>query len=307
MRTVVSTSEVPHLWANQIQEHARNHGNLYFEGKKIWSYGRHFLAAKIINDNTVTINNYSYSVTTSGHLRAIESAIDKSKFTNIFHVPEPDVKIGKHHNHDTNIKHLFNGIELYSNKIKTARSNKAGYIRSVEMLKKLILEYCRVFKCKTILSSAQRTILNAPIEQLESKFHKKYKKETAQRKLAEKKRIKRNEDAFIESCEKFRRFEIDHVNDYNQSRIVLRVNRTNNVVETSQGVNVPVDRAIELWPLVLHCHNTKTEWIENGQNFKIGHYRVNKIHSNGDLKAGCHFLKFDELQRIAINLNITSK
>lgn len=47
MKTVFTDiSQVAHLWANQLQESARNSGNYYFNGDAIYSYGSHFMIAK---------------------------------------------------------------------------------------------------------------------------------------------------------------------------------------------------------------------------------------------------------------------
>lgn len=47
MRTVLRhTNEVCHYWANQIQPEGRA-GNVYFDGPRIYSYGRHFCMARI--------------------------------------------------------------------------------------------------------------------------------------------------------------------------------------------------------------------------------------------------------------------
>ena len=41
-------SHIAHLWANQLQDEARNSGsgNFYFDGDVIYSYGSHFPIAK---------------------------------------------------------------------------------------------------------------------------------------------------------------------------------------------------------------------------------------------------------------------
>ena len=51
MKTVFNNSEVCHVFAQQEQEYGRS-GNIFFEGKKIYSYGYHYLMGNIINDNT---------------------------------------------------------------------------------------------------------------------------------------------------------------------------------------------------------------------------------------------------------------
>lgn len=77
MRTkqVFPTEQIPHLWANKIQESARNSGgNLYFNGANIYSYGSHFCIARHVKPRIVLFTTRSYSVTTSGHISAVHDA-----------------------------------------------------------------------------------------------------------------------------------------------------------------------------------------------------------------------------------------
>src|SRR5436190_24347448 len=92
-KTVFDTGEIPHLWAHKVQESARNaQGNLYFDGETIYSYGSHFPIARHTVDNptkknpklAVLFTTRSYSVTTSGHVSAVRSAIPKD--VQVFHV-----------------------------------------------------------------------------------------------------------------------------------------------------------------------------------------------------------------------------
>lgn len=71
MKHVVSKSDVAHLWANQSQDNARNAGgNFYFDGRTIYSYGRHFSIATISekDSNTVYFTTRTYSNTTAKHI-----------------------------------------------------------------------------------------------------------------------------------------------------------------------------------------------------------------------------------------------
>jgi len=78
---VFDTGEIPHLWAHKVQESARNaQGNLYFDGDTIYSYGSHFptpIHATKGKRSAVLFTTRSYSVTTSGHVSAVRSAIPK--------------------------------------------------------------------------------------------------------------------------------------------------------------------------------------------------------------------------------------
>jgi hypothetical protein len=91
-KQVFDTGEIPHLWAHKVQATARNaRGNLYFDGDTIYSYGSHFpIACHISNKrgkHAILFTTRSYSVTTSGHISAVRSAIPKD--VPVFHVYNP--------------------------------------------------------------------------------------------------------------------------------------------------------------------------------------------------------------------------
>jgi hypothetical protein len=79
MKTVFTDiSKVAHLWANQLQDNARNTGNFFFEGKEIYSYGRHFMIAKHIENDkwerAVLFTERTYSVSTAKHIAVVRQA-----------------------------------------------------------------------------------------------------------------------------------------------------------------------------------------------------------------------------------------
>lgn len=76
MAKVFKNSMVAHVWANQSQPEGRsNNGQFYFEGRKLFSYGRHFVAGFIMPDGTALINADKYSITTSRHLGYAVNAV----------------------------------------------------------------------------------------------------------------------------------------------------------------------------------------------------------------------------------------
>ena len=83
-RHVFPTDEVPHLWAHQTQDEARNPGgNLFFKGDTIYSYGEHFPIARLVTSKVtgargVLVNEARYSVTTSKHQSMVRRAVPNS-------------------------------------------------------------------------------------------------------------------------------------------------------------------------------------------------------------------------------------
>lgn len=66
---------VAHLWANQSQESARsNNGQVFFNGRKLYSYGSHFLTGIVAGDGKQIVTTRTYSPTTGGHVSDAWSA-----------------------------------------------------------------------------------------------------------------------------------------------------------------------------------------------------------------------------------------
>lgn len=60
--------EVAHVWNSQTEEEGQNsNGQFYFIGRRIYSYGSHYLAGFIMPDGVALLNSSSYSMTTSKH------------------------------------------------------------------------------------------------------------------------------------------------------------------------------------------------------------------------------------------------
>lgn len=75
----ISAPMVAHLWAHQSQDSARNGSNFYFEGKDIYSYGRHFRCASIETnqrgESVYLVTTRTYSTTTAKHMHMVRNAI----------------------------------------------------------------------------------------------------------------------------------------------------------------------------------------------------------------------------------------
>ena len=71
-----NTSEVVHVFAQQTQSEGRNQSSsIYFRDNKIYSYGSHYLLGEFINNETIIINDFGYSVTTSKHISELQTQL----------------------------------------------------------------------------------------------------------------------------------------------------------------------------------------------------------------------------------------
>ena len=111
MRTVLRNhDEVCHVWAQQTQSQGRA-GNIFFEGKSIYSYGRHFEAARFMDSETVLVNSYRYSVSTAQHLSLIRQAV---RHKQVFTVPSMT-------DHRENVTYLIEQARDHFDRAKRAR------------------------------------------------------------------------------------------------------------------------------------------------------------------------------------------
>jgi hypothetical protein len=71
-------------------------------------------------------------------------------------------------------------------------------------------------------------------------------------------------------------------------------------LETSQGVEVPFSHAVVAFHKASRCRRTATTWHRNGEQVPVGHFQVDEIDAQGNLKAGCHTLAWEEMLRLAV-------
>ena len=265
MKTRFSNHELPHIWASQGQEEGTG-SNLFFEGDTIYSYGKHYPAAKLFGD-MVLLNSESYSNSTSKQMFIISQAVNHKK---CIYVPEPEVfeDFSEYAGfHQTNIKHFLELIETYS--AKHLRARKYSYEGEINNAKDDLLYYCKYFKLK--LTREQKKLVNSEIKEVAGLVLKREKKESAKQKR--------------KALERAREFTGDPKAKTNKTEIYLRTDGEN--VYTSAGAVVPVPESKVLLERIRQGKDIK--------GFKIGYYTVISI--NGVLTIGCHQITRQEIKR----------
>jgi hypothetical protein len=84
--------------------------------------------------------------------------------------------------------------------------------------------------------------------------------------------------------------------------VFLRVRSKNGerVVETSKGAEVPLAHAVRLLPHI----RSGVPYLHNGHSIRVGHFRIDAIDAEGNVRAGCHFIKRAEMERLAVQLGM---
>ena len=294
---VFCTGEIPHLWAHGTQDDARNRqGNLYFEGDTIYSYGSHFpIARHVVNKaggRAVLFTTASYSVTTSGHCSAVRSAIPSG--IAIFRVPEvyPNTCTVKEA-HERNLKHYAETTEEHVAKCARSRSsfNKEWHHKQAEELRKEALAYCAFFRLPKPNIK--------PIPALNSKLLEKMRKLEAQRAAEKAEQTKRERaEAIARQQELISKWRAGRYSACLYD-VPAMLRLEGNDVVTSLGVRFPVSHAKRALASVRKVRESGQTYIRNGHTIHLGHYAIDRIEPDGTVKAGCHVVSWQEIERIA--------
>lgn len=74
-------------------------------------------------------------------------------------------------------------------------------------------------------------------------------------------------------------------------------------IQTSRGAIVPIKFLKKAWLVIQECKKNKTSWRPNGHKIPLGHFSIDEINANGNIKAGCHTILYGPIKNIARQLN----
>jgi len=238
MRHVYPNHEIPHLWAHQSQDEARNSSStFYFTGPTIYSYGSHFPIARHVTnergERAILFTTARYSVTTSGHCSAVARAIPSD--VSVFHVAHVQNSWGDIANHRDNVENYVHRLSELLGKAKRARVHGDWYQREALELREELRRYLAFFDLHDVAipESGELDALQAWIAAHEQE--ERQRREEAAR-LAEEERRR-------EQAERIQRFRAGdpHVSYISGMSPMLRV--VGDEVQTSLGARFPVSHA----------------------------------------------------------------
>lgn len=283
MKKVFNNSEICHVFAQQSQNEGRtSNNNIFFYDNKIYSYGYHYKLAEIIENNTIIINNTGYSNSTAKHINLITNAT--RQYNQFFYS-------------DICLNNVYNSIISASKKIITARF-KERYanliISKFESLISFANEFNKVVKANNYTQDSFLTLIELKqneqfreIETIHNEIAKDKDKFIAAGKERERKEKEKKQKQFNESLEKFFNYELNYITlktdtDY------LRISQDKTMIETTQGVKIPIQEAKKLYLMIQEGKDIK--------GYRISNYTVISI--NGTLKIGCHKIDIKNVHEI---------
>jgi hypothetical protein len=289
MRHVVDSSEVAHLWAHKVQSEAHNaNRSVFFRDSTIFSYGEHFPIARHVTNKSdkaaVLFTTKTYSVTTTGHCSMVRGAV--SHLT-VFDVPNVFANVKAEH--EGNLADYAKRISAALLKAARSRVHKEWSHKHALELREQAVKYATFFRlpfAKTLpIVPALDSVQLAAIKQAEDK-----------RLAAERKALLAENRERIECWRAHKQ-----TGGYMPRGIpdMLRVSADGQSIETSRGVSFPISHAKRGLTLVRSVRERGETWHTNGKTCQLGHYRIDSIQPDGTVKAGCHTVKYSEIERIA--------
>lgn len=293
MKTVFACHEVAHIWAqrNPEQTSGRSAGSksAFFEGNSLYSYGYHYKTAMFVTGKRkavgVLVNSDRYSTTTGQRRSEALQAVSQYK-PNVFVVrrvanSKEDIEV--------NLEDYAERILEATKTVAMARQRKdleLGY------LQRLVDEANRY---ASFSGSRRKFKVNADLDAIRESVKQINAKERANAKIAaEKERIREQEriDKWLAG---------ETVYGYNRSgETLLRVK--GDVVETSRGASFPRSHARLGLALVRRTVASGQPWQSNGHTCHLGHYKIDRIEADGTVRAGCHVVTLEAIERIASQL-----
>jgi hypothetical protein len=302
-REVFPSDEVPHLWAHQSQQRARNQqGNLYFDGPTIYSYGSHFPIATHVSKGrkrAILFTTRGYSNTTAKHLFAVRRAIPEG--VQVFHVDLRSNSVGYDGSFRANHAEV---LEVYRARIvegiETVRRSRNGAtwtlstaMRTADEMRK----YAKFFGVKVgkVPLPRKRELDALRAESIRKHDIAKERQAVRDRERARKWEEQKRLNA-LELPEKIEKWRAGESVQFWGQRVPTMLRVKGDEVETSLGARVPLGHAKRALPFVLKLHERGEEWRTNGHTIHLGVYTLDRIDADG-VHAGCHHIGWDEVER----------
>lgn len=289
-KTLKSSAEVFHFWANQVQPEGKS-GNVYFKGPNVYSYGAHFCIARILPSGTVVFTTRTYSPTTSGH---VSEARQAASHRAIVYCNDPTDSAMVNMNH---ARKAISDALANSGKPRIRQTTRDGFKAQAVRIAEQANAYL------SALPQDERGTVAAPIDMstLEQVRADAIAAEQAAARIRAGQQAARVAD-LSESLAQWRAHEIVTRTGLYELPPALRLSKDGAMVQTSRGAEIPVADALKLWPMVRRAMRGGRDWVPGEA---LGVYRLTRIHADGSIVVGCHTIAFAELERMADALGLT--
>lgn len=278
MKTTFRTRlDLIHAYAQRSYPEGKCGAHVFFDGDKIYSYGYHYLLAEFITNKdgelAIMINDRGYSNSTAEHISEVRSA---TRHYNQFFTTGTDPKM------------VLEQLRSLANKLQSARKPEL-YINPAESLFNSYTKFIEWNDNKVGNLDVEIKEL-MPVfrgDSYSDYFMKQAERIAADLKKAQEEQKKRQKIAL----KKFFAYEVNSVYG-SMDEDFCRISKDGQMVETTQGVKVPVTSAKVLYQMIKAKRDIK--------GFNLNGYTV--IGLNGVLRIGCHKINKMNMKKIGEKL-----
>lgn len=289
MKTVFSNREIAHVFASNTQEHGRtSNGSMFFNSTTIYSYGYHFpIAKRVIKEGReyMLFTTRSYSNTTAKHIIYVRRAINHIKTVYCLN-PEGTT--------ESNFAHWFGVIQGQNQYLKKARKPEK-YLSVIDRAiaqAKEFAEFMGVELPAEISEVSEASLQGLTSEKITEIEVAKQARIVAEREAQQAEALKRHK----EEVAKWRAFKSDTMYSRYGAVDYLRFNAEKQRIQTSQGIEIPLAIAKDLFTYIMETV-AKGGCTECNKTV-LDRYQVRSI-SDRDVKIGCHTILISEIKKVA--------
>lgn len=284
-----NNQEVAHVFAQRIQEKGEA-SNFFFKGDTIYSYGYHFPIAKYVSHpesgrTVVLFTKKSYSNSTAKHINYTRSALSHY---DLYYTWDINSISGSLKRFEECVKH---------NLLKLSKARKKEiYIEAIQDIYNEVTELLELYPKFKIYKK------DFPLLYQLQKDSSAFFSENAINLIKKQQQAKKNAQlrAFKKQLSLWRAFDMEasrYINHPTMQNVAfLRYHKETNQIQTSKGVNLPLDRFKQL--LIIWKRDPKKLEGE-----KIQYYTINKA-DDKMVVAGCHTITSEEATKICKTLKI---
>lgn len=279
-----------HVWAAQSQPEGRS-GPLWFDGKTIYSYGRHYAIATFTRPDVVLFNSIGSTPTTEGkHKNAVRRALD-GHAARVFMAPP--------NTWGRPAEVLAHLVQRHADALECAARSRKYTESNLERASEYAADaqlFARLFDLPPpVLLEYDRDAIMARVAQQAKANAAERAAAKAQQAIAAADRRTKYEVAL--KAWKFQGGPPVQWIAPHDAPTALRLSADGASVETSRGASVPVAAARLLWELIA---STKAQGIgRNDIRLPVGHFELRKIRADGTAIVWCHELQYAETYALA--------
>ncbi len=336
-KIVVESRQVAHLWANQSQEQARNaQGNFSFCGRVIKSYNTPI--AQLCENGVVLRDTYHYSNTTCKHQSLVHQSLSASQ--RLFSISVDNAGACDRDDHVKNHEAMVRDYEATLKAAAKPRIRPVTVESHLEHAKEIRIkanDYRQRF-CKGAFKQCPLIPENTSLVETLENLRKRDAKQLAKKAKAKAEQEKADAEEARLDLEHWiaiglpawkqnkswaaRGVNTTDCDDWWKTTVIppsapvdFRVIKTDaesykpdvEFVETTLGAEFPKSHCARAFKAILACRKAKKGWKRNGSEVRVGLFQIDEIDEHGNVTAGCHVIRWEEIEAFAKELGLLTE